>query len=153
MYDTCVLLIATYGLQTVTIAEASVEKLRVAQIVIEHTMLNISLWDRMLNTKMRRRINFTDVIDRMANLNWSQVKEAALVKIDEEANRLETSLNQKSVGRPPKEMTWRHQVLWQQMSPKMSGPYNVEKMREAYIQQCRRPCCSKLAHVYLVAKF
>jgi len=49
VFDTCILPVATYGLETVTMTKRSAEQLRVMQRVLERTMLEISLRDKIRN--------------------------------------------------------------------------------------------------------
>ena len=58
----CIHPVATYGLNTMTLTERSVNRLR-----------TISVRERIRNENIRRRTGITDVIERIAKLKWQWV--------------------------------------------------------------------------------
>ena len=61
---------ATYDLETMTLTERSVNRLRTTQGAIKRAMLEISLRQRIRNENIRRRTRVTDVL---AKLKWQWV--------------------------------------------------------------------------------
>ena len=64
---------ATYGLETMTLTERSVNCLRTTKWAMERATLGISLRERVRNKNIRRCTVVTDVIERIANLKWQWV--------------------------------------------------------------------------------
>ena len=70
VYESCLLPVATYGLETMTLTERSLNRLRTTQRAMERAMLGISLRERIRNENIRRRTGVTDVIERIAKWQW-----------------------------------------------------------------------------------
>lgn len=64
VFDVYILPVLAYGIETVTLTEESIRKLRVAQRVMKRAMLGVSLKDRVRNEEIR----VTDVIERITKL-------------------------------------------------------------------------------------
>lgn len=54
VYDSCILPITTYGMETMTITRSSANRLRICQRAIERAMLGISLRDRIRNKEKEK---------------------------------------------------------------------------------------------------
>ena len=63
----------TYDLETMTLTERSVNRLRTTQRAMERAILGILLRERIRNQNIRRRTGVTDVIERTAKLKWQWV--------------------------------------------------------------------------------
>ena len=61
------------GLETMTLTERIVNRLRTTQMAMERAMLGISLRERIRNENIRRRTEVTDVTERIAKLKWQWV--------------------------------------------------------------------------------
>ena len=72
VYESYILPVATYGLETTTLTERSVNRLRTTQRAMERAMLEISLRERIRNENIRRRTGVIDVIER-SKLKWQWV--------------------------------------------------------------------------------
>lgn len=66
VYNTCVLPVSTYGLETTTLTRSTANKLRICQRAMERAMLGISLRDKIRNEEIRMRTNVADVMERVA---------------------------------------------------------------------------------------
>lgn len=107
-YDSCILPVATYGLETMAITRKTAEELRVAQRAMERAMLGISLREKIPNTEIRRRTGVTDIMEQIARQKWRWTGHIA--RRDEE--RWEHRLTfwrprgtKRSIGRPKKRYT------------------------------------------------
>lgn len=138
IYNTCILPVATYGLETVTMTHANANKLRVCQRAMERTMLGISLRDRVRNKDIRQRTKVDDVVVRATRLKWRWAGHVARdnnkwTKILMEWRPRESKRN---IGRP--------QARWRDDIQKIAGRNWIlaaqdrnrwKMMEEAYIQQ------------------
>lgn len=70
VFDSCILPVATYGMETATLTVKSSNKLRVAQRAMERAMLNISLRDKIRNKEIRERTKVRDVMEEIAVKKW-----------------------------------------------------------------------------------
>lgn len=103
VYDTCVLPIATYGLETMAITKNTANRLRVTQRAMERAMLGICLRDKIRNEEIRRRTKVTDIIKRVAELKWRWVGHVARQNSDRWALKIaqwRPRETKRSVGRP-----------------------------------------------------
>ncbi|KAL3271654.1 hypothetical protein HHI36_022128 [Cryptolaemus montrouzieri] len=76
-YDSCILPVASYGLESMTITKHSANRLRTTQKAMERAMLGTSLKDRVRNDEIRRRTRVSDIIKRTAELKWRWVGHVA----------------------------------------------------------------------------
>lgn len=88
VFDSCVLPVATYGLETVTLTQRNAERLRVMQRAMERRMLAISLRDRIRNEEIRRRTKVTDIIQKVATLKWRWAGHVARMTDDRWTRRI-----------------------------------------------------------------
>lgn len=139
VYETCILPVQTYGLETMTITQKSAKLLRVAQRAMERAMLGISLRNRVKNEEIRRRTKIPDIMQRVAHLKWQWAGHVAR----EDTNRWTSRIvrwrprqTKRSVGRPP--TRWIDDVRklagrnWMQ---KAQNRRTWKEMEEAYIQE------------------
>lgn len=68
VYDQCVLLVTTYGAETLTLTKRSVEKMEVAQRKMKRFMLGIRIQDRVRNTETRRRSEIQNIVRPITTL-------------------------------------------------------------------------------------
>lgn len=61
--DTCLLLVATYGLETMAMTKKTANHLSVMQKAMERAMLTIILKDRKRNEETRQKTKFVDFIE------------------------------------------------------------------------------------------
>lgn len=71
VFDTGILPVMTYTMETTTLTFISTKQLRVTQRAVEMIMLGISSRHRITNPEIRRRTKTMDVIARIANLKWN----------------------------------------------------------------------------------
>ncbi|KAL3287523.1 hypothetical protein HHI36_001992 [Cryptolaemus montrouzieri] len=69
-FETCIMPVLTYGLETMTLTRAYANKLQVTQRAMERSMLGVSLRDKIKNEEIRRRTRVTDILRRIAELKW-----------------------------------------------------------------------------------
>lgn len=138
VYDTCILPVATYGLETVTLTMNSANRLRVCQRAMERAMLGVSLRDRIRNVDIRRRTGVCDVVERVAKLKWQWAGHLARnnskwTKTLMEWRPRETK---RSIGRP--QARWRDDIQrhagknWMKTAQDRSTWKSLE---EAYVQE------------------
>lgn len=77
IYETCILPVATDGLETVTLIMKCLKKIRTAQRAVERVMLCISLRDYIIKEEIRRRAKVTDVVKRLAELKRQRAEHIA----------------------------------------------------------------------------
>jgi Reverse transcriptase (RNA-dependent DNA polymerase) len=70
VYNSCILPVTTYGMETMTLTVKTANRFRVTQRAIERAMLNISLKDKIKNEDIRRRTKVRDVIEEIAAKKW-----------------------------------------------------------------------------------
>ena len=141
VYDTCILPVITYGLETMTLTANTIHKLKCTQRSMERQMLGISLRDRVPNTEIRLRTKLVDVIDRIAKSKWQWAGHVARQGNNRWAPRI---LNwrpweeKRGVGRPQKR--WADDIIpvagrrWIRVAQNRD---EWKKIEEAYIQQWR----------------
>lgn len=105
VYDTCVLPVMTYGLETMAFTVKTINRLRVAQRAMERNMLGLRLVDRIMNDEIRRRTKLTDIIKRTAEQKWNWVGHVARQPEERWAKRIAVwrpRTTKRSRGRPQK---------------------------------------------------
>lgn len=70
VYDTCILPVSTYGLETMSLTKKSAKKLETTQRAMERNMLGVSLRDKIRNTELRRRTKVRDIVEEVAKMKW-----------------------------------------------------------------------------------
>jgi hypothetical protein len=139
VYDACILPVATYGLETVTLSKLSAERLRVTQRAMERAMLGVSLRDRIRNTEIRKRTQVTDVIQRIASLKWRWAGHVARSSDEKWTKKLliwRPRESKRSVGRP--QLRWRDDIVghvgisWMRIAEDRK---RWRQMEEAFVQE------------------
>lgn len=110
VYDMCILPVATYELETVTLTANSGNRLRICQRAMERAMLKISLRDKIRNEEIRRRTGVADVIERVARQKWQWAGHVARnnVKWTKVLMQWRPRESKRSVGRP--QTRWRNDI-------------------------------------------
>jgi hypothetical protein len=138
-YDTCILPVATYGLETMAITRKMAEQLRVTQRAMERAMLNISLRDKIPNTEIRRRTKVTDIMEKIATLRWQWVAHVARQDTNRWSHKVtfwRPRETKRSVGRPKKR--WIDDITavagkqWMRIAKDREA---WKQLEEAYVQQ------------------
>src|ERR1700761_4130181 len=109
-FDSCVLPVLTYEAETLTLTKASENKLRVAQIAMERSMLGITLRDKMTNQWIRQQTKVVDVMERIASLKWNWAGHIARIT-DERWTKTIVNwrpYSKRPTGRPP--YRWRDDI-------------------------------------------
>lgn len=70
VYDTCILPVCTYGVETMSLTKKSAKKLETTQRAMERSMLGISLRDKIRNTEIRRKTKVRDIVKEVARMKW-----------------------------------------------------------------------------------
>jgi hypothetical protein len=141
VFETCVLPVITYGLETMTLTANTIHKLKCTQRAMERQMLGISLRDKIRNEEIRRRTKVTDKADRIAKLKWQWAGHVARQKNDRWTPRVISWRpweNKRPVGRPQKR--WVDDVIpiaGKNWSSKAQNREEWKNLEEAYIQQWR----------------
>lgn len=139
VFDTCILPIATYGLETMAMTRKTANQLRVMQRAMERAMLGISLRDRQRNEDIRQRTRVVDVIERFAELKWQWVGHVARqdqAKWTAKLTHWRPRQTKRNAGRPQKR--WLDDIKrqagnrWFQRAQDRTAWRN---MKEAYIQE------------------
>ncbi|CAF4772984.1 unnamed protein product [Pieris macdunnoughi] len=73
LYNTCILPCLTYGCQTWPTTSKNNQKLVVCQRNMERSMLNIRLPDRWTASKIRKKTNVSDVLQKIRKLKWNWI--------------------------------------------------------------------------------
>ncbi|CAG9831296.1 unnamed protein product [Diabrotica balteata] len=100
--------VLTYEAETLTLTKAAAIKLRVTQRRMERSMLGITLRDRITNEDIRTRTRVTDIIEKIARLNWRWAGHIARMTDRRWTKRLlewRSREDKRSVGRPPTRWT------------------------------------------------
>lgn len=142
VFESCVLPVLTYGLETIPLTCKAVNKLQVTQRAMERAMLGISLRNKVPNEEIRRRTQLTDVSERVAQLKWRWAGHIARQSTERWTYKLTAWRPReckRSVGRPQKR--WRDDI--QKIAGKnwMRAAMDRQKwknMEEAYIQEWMR---------------
>lgn len=139
VFDTCILPVATYGLETMALTKKTANQLRVMQRAMERTMLNISLRDRRRNEEIRQRTKVVDIVTRVAELKWQWVGHVARQDQSKWTSKLthwRPRETKRSVGRPQRR--WLDDIKqqagnrWFQTAQDRTAWRN---MKEAYVQE------------------
>lgn len=139
VYNSCILPVATYGLETMAITKKSAAKLRVTQKAMERAMLGITLRDKVRNTDIRAKTKITDVMERTAELKWQWAGHVARKNTEEWSHKITFWRPRKS-----KRSTGRPQTRWVDDIKTIAGKQWMrtandreawKQMKEAYIQQ------------------
>ena len=105
VYDSCVLPVITYGLETTAITRKVAEQLRVTQRAMERVMLGFTLRDKIRNSQLRDKTRITDVIERVASLKWRWIGHIARQDSERWTHKItfwRPRETRRSVGRPQK---------------------------------------------------
>lgn len=139
VFDTCIMPVATYGLETMAMTKKTANRLRIMQRAMERAMLGISLRDRKRNEEIRERTKVVDIIERIAELKWQWVGHVARQDQTKWSNRLthwRPRETKRSTGRP--QTRWLDDIKkqagnrWFQMAQDRTAWKN---MKEAYVQE------------------
>lgn len=142
VFDTCILPVATYGLETMAITKKSANQLRVMQRAMERAMLNVSLRDRKRNDEIRQKTKVVDVITRMAELKWQWAGHVARLDKSRWTYKIthwRPRTTKRSVGRPQRR--WLDDIKehagnrWFQIAQDRTAWRNL---KEAYVQEWTR---------------
>lgn len=137
-YDSCILPVATYGLETMAMTKKVAEQLRVTQRAMERIMLGVRLIDKIPNTEIRRRTRVTDIMDKIARLRWQWVAHVARQNTEKWSYRVtfwRPRETKRSVGRPRKR--WIDDIVTIAGKQWMRTARNKKawkQLEEAYIQ-------------------
>lgn len=138
-YDSCILPVLTYGLETMAITQKAAEQLRVAQRAMERKMLGVTLRDKIRNSRIRERTKITDVVERVASLKWKWIGHVMRQEPDRWTQKVilwRPRGTKRSAGRPKKR--WIDDVRtvaggqWMRLARDRIAWKNLE---EAYIRQ------------------
>lgn len=139
VFNTCLLPVMTYGMETMTLTVKSANKLRTTQRAIERTMLGIGLRDHITNENIRQRTKVEDVITRIAHLKWSWVGHVARQDDLRWSRRIvqwRPRLHKRNVGRP--QLRWLDDIKnkvgnrWHQLAQNKETWKNIG---ETYVQE------------------
>lgn len=139
VYDTCILPVSTYGLETVALTQINAKKLRIMQRGMERSMLGISLRDKIKNEEIRRRTGVKDIVERIAELKWQWTGHIARQKDGRWTPRIiewRPREAKRSVGRPP--LRWIDDIKqiagnrWYQVA---QSRWEWKMLGKAYIQE------------------
>lgn len=104
VYESCILPVTTYGLETTAITQKSASRLKTSQRAMEMAMLGINLKDRVGNIEIRRRTKITDVMARIASLKWRWAGHVAGRHEAEKDRSVETTDNKAECGKTATEV-------------------------------------------------
>lgn len=139
VFNTCVLPVLTYGIQTMTLTKQSMLKLQVTQRSMERAMLGISLRDKVRNEDIRRRSKVEDIAQAILSTKWSWAGHVARLSEERWPKSILTwrpRLSKRPVGRPPKRWTDDlRQTAGKQWIQLAQDRMAWKGTREAYIQQ------------------
>lgn len=139
VFDTCILPVATYGLETMAMTKKTAERLRVMQRAMERAMLGITLRDRNRNEEIRQRTKVVDIIKRIAELKWQWVGHVARqdqTRWTVRVTHWRPRRTKRGVGRPQRR--WLDDIKkqagnrWFQLAQDRTA---WRSMREAYVQE------------------
>ena len=71
VYNSCVLPVMTYAVETWALITQTKNKLAAAQTTMERSMLNVTYRDRKTNIWIREKTNVTDVIEQVRRQKWT----------------------------------------------------------------------------------
>jgi hypothetical protein len=139
VFESCILPVMTYGMETVTLNQLSAEKLRVCQRAMERCILGLSLRDRVRNVEIRGRTKLTDAVTKIARQKWQWAGHIARCASGKWTKRLlcwRPRAWTRGVGRP--QLRWTDDVKeiaginWMQTAQSRA---TWKLMEEAYVQQ------------------
>jgi hypothetical protein len=139
VYDTCVLPVTTYGLETMTLTKKSMLRLRTIQRAMERTMIGVSLRDKINHEQIRQRTKVTDINEKILKMKWRWAGHVAR----QDPNRWDTKIigwrsrtTKRNRGRPQKRWTDDLKAIagknWTQIAQDRD---TWRKLEEAFIQQ------------------
>ena len=105
VYDTCILPVCTYGLETMSLTKKTIKKLGTNQRAMERNMLGITLRDKIRNTEIRRKTNIRDIVEEVAKMKWRWAGHVARYDDNRWTRRIlewRPRETVRSVGRPQK---------------------------------------------------
>lgn len=138
-YDSCILPVITYGLESMSLTRRTAEQLRVTQRAMERIMLGVTLRDKIHNSEIRNRTKITDVMKQIASLKWQWTGHIARQDTNRWTQRVtcwRPRETKRSIGRPQKR--WIDDVQkvagkkWMRIARDREAWKHLE---EAYIQQ------------------
>lgn len=142
VFDQCVLPVLTYGSETLTLTQKTVNKIRITQRAMERSMLGVTLRDKIRNEELRRKTKITDAIERITHLKWNWAGHVARIPDNRWTRRIiewrPRDKAHRSRGRPPTRWTddlRRISSNWIQDAQDRAG---WSRLREAYVQQWTR---------------
>lgn len=139
VYNTCVLPVQTYGLETISLTKAFANKLLTTQRAMERSMLGISLRDKIRSEDIRRQTRVADIIQEAAKMKWQWAGHLARLDTDRWAHKITVwrpRQTKRSMGRPQKR--WVDDIKRVAGRNWLSTARNREtwkRMRETYIQE------------------
>jgi hypothetical protein len=139
VFETCVLPVITYGVETMTLSQRNADKLRTTQRAMEREILGVSLRDRIRNEDIRARTGLTDVVARAASLKWRWAGHVVRGPDEKWTKRLlcwRPRATVRNRGRP--QLRWRDDIRrsagagWMRLALDRDGWKRAE---EAYVQE------------------
>lgn len=105
IFDSCVLPVLAYGVETTTFTRKTINKLEVTERAMERRMLNITIRDRKRNEWIRQQTNVSDIIEKASRQKWNWAGHVVRMVDERWTNRITNwrpRQGKRSVGRPPK---------------------------------------------------
>jgi hypothetical protein len=142
VYDSCILPVSTYGLETKALNKNMAQRLWVMQRAMERRMLGISIRDRIRNDEIRRRTKVKDVVEKYASLKWRWAGHVARRQDGRWTKRIilwRPRLNSRQRGRPP--TRWTDDIIstaGHNWVVKAQDRKSWRDMEEAYVQEWMR---------------
>jgi hypothetical protein len=142
LFDSCILPVLTYGLETAAFTKRSMNKLQITQRAMERKMLGVSLRDRKTNEWLRQQTKLRDVTEKIVSQKWSWAGHIARRDDQRWTRRIlewRPWTSKRGVGRPP--VRWSDDIVrvagtkWMQMAQDREL---WRKMGEAYVQHWTR---------------
>lgn len=138
VFDSCVLPVTLYGLETATLTQKSAHRIRICQRAMERAMLGISLRDRVRNEEIRRRTKVADAIEQIARSKWRWAGHVARddVKWTKRIMQWRPRETKRSIGRP--QARWRDDIQRRAGKNWMLAAqdrHSWREMEEAYVQE------------------
>lgn len=103
LYNTCVLPVLTYGIETMTFTKRIMQKFKTTQRAMERKMMGISLKDKVPNKKIREVTRVADVAEKATRLKWRWAGHVVRSVDEKWSKRIldwRPRLGRRSVGRP-----------------------------------------------------
>lgn len=139
VFNSCVLPVTTYGIETKPLTLQSANRLWVMQRAMERRMLGISLRDRIRNTEIRKMSKVIDVVGKSASLKWRWAGHVARREDGRWTKKIvqwRPRQHPRTRGRPP--TRWRDDIIAKAGSRWMTIAENRQhwkQMEEAYVQE------------------